>query len=103
MGKVRRSTGLDDGIDGIWGYGIHHTSMRMTCRSPRMVTSHDITCQEGIGITTDDGQTLDVEKSADFGFDRTLDGHQLASIWEGIESGGRADHWPSCACCQTLL
>lgn len=47
---------------------------------------------EGIGITTDDGQTLDVEKSADFGFDRTLDGHQLASIWEGIESGGRADH-----------
>lgn len=46
---------------------------------------------EGIGITTDDGQTLDVEKSADFGFDRTLDGHQLASIWEGIESGMLGD------------
>ena len=42
---------------------------------------------EGIGITTNDGQTLDVEKSADFGFDRTIDSHHLASIMEGIESG----------------
>ena len=56
--------------------------------------------QEGIGITTNDGQTLDVEKSADFGFDRTLDGQQLASIWEGIESGSNWWHcsmsWERC-------
>ena len=49
--------------------------------------------KEGIGITTNDGQTLDVEKSADFGFDRTIDSHHLASIMEGIESGGEGPPW----------